>query len=46
VQTDMGGEQADITPQESAAGIVETVGRLNAETNGTFWKWNGEVHDW
>ncbi|MCB1747692.1 MAG: SDR family oxidoreductase [Gammaproteobacteria bacterium] len=46
VQTDMGGPQADITPAESAAGIVATVDKLDAASNGSFWKWNGEVHDW
>jgi NAD(P)-dependent dehydrogenase (short-subunit alcohol dehydrogenase family) len=46
VQTDMGGANADITPEESAAGIVRTIDGLNAETNGSFWKWNGEVHGW
>ncbi len=46
VQTDMGGPNADITPKESAAGIVETIDKLNADTNGSFWKWNGEAHGW
>lgn len=46
VQTDMGGPNADITPQESAEGIVSTIDGLNAESNGSFWKWNGEVHGW
>ena len=46
VQTDMGGAEADITPQESARGIVETVDKLDARTNGSFWKWNGEPHEW
>lgn len=46
VQTDMGGPGADITPVESATGIVSTIDGLNAETNGSFWKWDGEVHDW
>jgi NAD(P)-dependent dehydrogenase (short-subunit alcohol dehydrogenase family) len=46
VQTDMGGAEADITPQESARGIVETVDKLDASTNGSFWKWNGEPHEW
>ena len=46
VRTDMGGPGADISPEESAAGIVRTVEKLNAETNGSFWKWNGETHDW
>ena len=46
VQTDMGGPKADLTPQESAEGIVSTIDGLNAETNGSFWKWNGEAHGW
>lgn len=46
VQTDMGGAGADITPAESAEGIVATIDKLNAGNTGSFWKWNGEVHDW
>ena len=46
VQTDMGGPNADITPQESAEGIVSTIDGLDADTNGSFWKWNGETHGW
>lgn len=46
VQTDMGGPNAEITPQESAEGIVATIDGLNADTNGSFWKWNGEAHGW
>jgi NAD(P)-dependent dehydrogenase (short-subunit alcohol dehydrogenase family) len=46
VQTDMGGPKADLTPVESAEGIVATIDGLNAETNGSFWTWNGEAHGW
>ncbi len=46
VQTDMGGPQADLTPQESAEGIVAVVDRLSIASTGGFWKWNGETHDW
>ena len=46
VQTDMGGPTADITPQESAAGIVKTIDGLNAGNTGSFWKWNGQIHGW
>ncbi|MGD8415979.1 MAG: SDR family oxidoreductase [Pseudomonadales bacterium] len=46
VRTDMGGPQAEIGPEESAACIVRTIDGLNAETTGSFWKWNGEAHDW
>ena len=46
VQTDMGGPNAEITPQESAEGIVNVIDGLNADNNGSFWKWNGEAHGW
>lgn len=46
VKTDMGGPDADITIEESGAGIVATVDKLNLSTTGSFWKWNGEPHGW
>ena len=46
VQTDMGGPSAEITPQESAAGIKAVVDGLCIEDTGEFFKWNGEKHDW
>lgn len=46
VRTDMGGPNAEISPKESAAGIVKVIDELNDENNGGFWKWNGEVHGW
>ncbi|MCH7629882.1 SDR family oxidoreductase [Novosphingobium percolationis] len=46
VQTDMGGEGADITPQESAAGIRKVAADWTLETSGDFLKWNGEPHAW
>ena len=46
VQTDMGGPNADITPQESAAGIKAVVEQLNLDNTGDFFKWSGEKHDW
>ena len=46
VQTDMGGPGADITPLESATGIANVIGNLNASNNGGFWKWDGEEHPW
>lgn len=44
VQTDMGGPQAEITPDESASGIRNVIANLNLETSGKFFKWNGEFH--
>jgi NAD(P)-dependent dehydrogenase (short-subunit alcohol dehydrogenase family) len=46
VQTDMGGAAADITPEESAAGIIKCTAELSAENTGHFLKWNGEPHAW
>jgi NAD(P)-dependent dehydrogenase (short-subunit alcohol dehydrogenase family) len=46
VKTDMGGPGAEITAQASAAGIVDVIAGLSAETNGSFWTWNGETHAW
>ncbi|MCW1382760.1 SDR family NAD(P)-dependent oxidoreductase [Novosphingobium sp. KCTC 2891] len=46
VQTDMGGEGADITPAESAAGIRKVAADWTLETSGDFLKWNGEPHAW
>ena len=42
VRTDMGGPQADISSEESAAGIIKCTDELGPETNGQFLKWNGE----
>lgn len=46
VQTDMGGPNAEITPQESASGIVALAGNWPLEKSGDFYKWNGEEHPW
>ncbi len=46
VLTDMGGPDAEITPQESAGGIRDVAARLSVKDTGSFWKWNGEPHPW
>jgi NAD(P)-dependent dehydrogenase (short-subunit alcohol dehydrogenase family) len=46
VQTDMGGEQAEITAEESASGIRSVVAGLTKEDSGNFYKWNGDIHPW
>ncbi|MES2303610.1 MAG: short-chain dehydrogenase, partial [Pseudomonadota bacterium] len=46
VQTDMGGDAAEITPTESAAGIRKVAADWTLETSGDFLKWNGETHAW
>ncbi len=46
VQTDMGGPNAEITPEESASGIRNVIGNLSSEDSGNFYKWNGDIHPW
>jgi NAD(P)-dependent dehydrogenase (short-subunit alcohol dehydrogenase family) len=46
VKTDMGGAGADLTPEESAAGIHAVIAGLSLATTGRFYRWNGEIHPW
>lgn len=46
VQTDMGGPNAEITPQESAQGIRRQAAQWSLDQSGDFLKWNGEPHAW
>lgn len=44
VQTDMGGETAAITVDESVNGLVDRFAALNLETTGCFETWDGRAH--
>lgn len=46
VQTDMGGPDAEITPEESATGVRALAEGWTLEKSGDFYKWNGEEHAW
>ena len=46
VQTDMGGPNAESTPEESASGIRNVIAGLTPEDSGNFYKWNGDIHPW
>jgi NAD(P)-dependent dehydrogenase (short-subunit alcohol dehydrogenase family) len=46
VRTDMGGPSAEISPEESVAGIREVIAGLGLENSGRFYKWNGDIHPW
>lgn len=46
VQTDMGGPNAEITPQDSASGIRKVTAEWTLDQSGDFKKWNGETHPW
>ncbi|MFO8126010.1 SDR family oxidoreductase [Yoonia sp.] len=44
VRTDMGGDRADISMQESAQGLAARFTALNPETTGCFETWDGQAH--
>jgi len=47
VKTDMGGEQAPLEPEQSAAGIVNVIDHFDAKTqNGSFLQYDGSVLKW
>ena len=45
VKTDMGGDVADITIDESVQGLAARFAALNLETTGCFETWDGRAHD-
>ncbi|WP_373490836.1 SDR family oxidoreductase [Parasphingorhabdus sp.] len=46
VQTDMGGEDADLTPQESVEGMRGVIGGLTHDQNGKFYDYSGREIPW
>lgn len=46
VQTAMGGASAQVTPQQSAAGLLEVIDGLGADDSGRFFDWQGETLPW
>ena len=46
VQTDMGGESADITPVQSVAGMRRVIAGLTTADNGRFFNYDGEALPW
>ncbi|KAF8605264.1 NAD-P-binding protein [Ceratobasidium sp. AG-I] len=46
VQTDMGGENAPVTPKDSVSGMLKVIDRLDATNTGGFWDYTGETHPW
>jgi len=46
VRTDMGGPNADLSAEESAAGIRSVIASLTPVDSGKFYKWNGDIHPW
>ena len=46
VQTDMGGSNAPIPVVESATGIADVTDQLCLNNAGSFWQWDGKLHEW
>ncbi|MGF1683486.1 SDR family oxidoreductase [Photobacterium minamisatsumaniensis] len=46
VRTDMGGKGADISVEESAAGLVALINGLTLDHSGRFLSWDGEELSW
>ena len=46
VQSDMGGAAADITPEQSAAGILQVIQSLTVDDTGKFIDWDGTPRSW
>jgi NAD(P)-dependent dehydrogenase (short-subunit alcohol dehydrogenase family) len=46
VKTDMGGQGADISPEESAEGLVSVIDGLTLDDSPCFKTWKGDDHVW
>lgn len=46
VQTDMGGQAADLTPDQSTSSILNTIDQLSAKDNGRFVDYKGDELPW
>ncbi len=46
VQTDMGGPEANLKPEESITGMRAVIAKLTPADTGTYWNYNGETMPW
>ncbi len=46
VKTDMGGDGAQLTPEQSAAGLLKLIDGLTLSSSGKFLAWNGKELAW
>ncbi|KAF8373076.1 hypothetical protein PRIPAC_79505 [Pristionchus pacificus] len=46
VQTDMGGQEAELTVEESTSNIARTIFKLDESTNGLFYNWKFDAMKW
>ncbi|MEL6673823.1 MAG: SDR family oxidoreductase [Bacteroidota bacterium] len=46
VRTAMGGQRANLSPEESVAGMLSVLDQLDEESRGKFLQWDGSEHPW
>ncbi|MFN3200559.1 MAG: SDR family oxidoreductase [Bradymonadia bacterium] len=46
VRTDMGGERAKLSAEESVSGMLDTLMGLDLDDSGKFLQWDGSEHPW
>jgi NAD(P)-dependent dehydrogenase (short-subunit alcohol dehydrogenase family) len=46
VRTDMGGPEANLSPEQSIAGMRKVIAGLTVEDTGTFQSWDGHIRKW
>lgn len=46
VRTDMGGENANLTPKESVSGMRAVIDKIRVEDSGTYWSYSGDQVPW
>lgn len=46
VRTDMGGDQAEVEPQDSVAGLLQQIDKLGPGDSGRFLDWQGQPIPW
>jgi NAD(P)-dependent dehydrogenase (short-subunit alcohol dehydrogenase family) len=46
VQTDMGGKEADLTPEQSASHMRHTIANLKLKSSGQFFNYDGQIIPW
>ena len=47
VQTDMGGANAGLTPEQSVRSVIDNaLKKITLEDTGKFFQWDGTIHPW
>jgi NAD(P)-dependent dehydrogenase (short-subunit alcohol dehydrogenase family) len=46
VRTDMGGPNANLTPEQSITGMRKVIAGLTPADTGTYWSWDGDRVPW